>query len=260
MAVNNGINTADIKISKYQIQNRKIWVRNKAGNIKKIIHNVPNIDKVPPEIHGLENFYGMSLIDREKDLPVSVSVTDDASGVADIAVAVYNYDSGESKSWSGTDSVSIDIGAGDMFYGDFKVTVTAHDVAGNETIDGFDTTEFLLETELTRILSPHDPIFKTGESGILNITAWGYVDKITVKFPSEFQTKTVYDKEFVYDDPSLVEQESIQFMVPLHAPERDDYVITVTAHKDGKMLTSHVHVPVIYGSILDELHTRLKGR
>lgn len=49
----------------------------------------------------------------------------------------------------------------------------------------YGTTEFALASSVERILSPHDPIFKCGESGILTFTTWGYADRVEVIFPGE---------------------------------------------------------------------------
>ena len=57
------------------------------------------------------------------------------------------------------------------------------DNVGNENSLSYGTTEFALASSLERILSPHDPIFKCGESGILTFTTWGYADRVEVIFP-----------------------------------------------------------------------------
>ena len=57
-----------------------------------------------------------------------------------------------------------------VFNGEFTVTGYAVDNVGNETQETWRVTEFALDTEITRILAPHEPLFKRGESGILHIT------------------------------------------------------------------------------------------
>ena len=114
---------------------------------------------------------------------------------------------------------------------------------------------------MERILSPHDPIFKCGESGILTITTWGYVEKLEIEFPAELVAlDSTLNQTICYDIPTHTKTESIQFMIPLYTPYLEDYVITVRAYRGNKHLEDYPKMDVVgvKGTVLDELRTRLR--
>ena len=149
-----------------------------------------------------------------------------------------------------------------IFTGDFTVTGYAADNVGNITEISFHVTEFALETRIERILEPHIPVFKGGESGILYITTYGYADRVEVEFPEELLAlNPELNKSFDYGDMQVYQQESsLQFMIPLYAPANPDYQITVRAYKDGKLLEQApgLGVAVEEGTVLSEFRTRLR--
>ena len=146
-----------------------------------------------------------------------------------------------------------------VFSGDFVVTAYAVDNVGNETEESWYVTEFALEAEVERILAPHDPVFKRGESGILSVTAWGYVDRIEVEFPDFLSNYSQIIDYNGYSD--YKEDEKIQFMIPLYADEGIDYEITVRVYKGDRKLEAYPEIRTIQvkDSILDEIRTRLRG-
>ncbi len=117
-----------------------------------------------------------------------------------------------------------------------------------------------LTAEVERILEPHNPVFRCGESGILRFTVWGYADRVEVRFPKELTGKNPeYNVDYPYGGTVLSSQETIQFMIPLHMP-MGEYEITVTAYRGEGMVQEF---PVFWTlgegeSVLKEIRTRLR--
>ena len=144
-----------------------------------------------------------------------------------------------------------------IFSGSFTITARAVDQVGNVTEMVSSVTEFSLEAYVERILPPHDPVFKRGESGILHIEVRGYAERVEEMVEQCPELNQVY----VYTNkPSYVQEEKQQFMIPLHIPVDQSYSITVRAFKGEKKLEEHPAVGVIQveGTILDEIRTRLR--
>lgn len=114
---------------------------------------------------------------------------------------------------------------------------------------------------VSRILSPHDPVFRCGESGYVDVSTWGHADCIEIRFPEEFvRLRPDMNRRFEYSNPEQTAQERVQFMVPMEAEQNRQYQVEVYAYKEGMQVE---HSPVsltilVRGSILDELRTRLR--
>ena len=223
-------------------------------------------DGEAPRIIGLDLLEDKELIDRrDGDLTLTVTAVDDLSGVRDVHVSIVNTDNAVEKVYrpDSTGIIRIEITADDpVFSGDFAVTAFAADNVGNVTEISYGTTEFSLETHVERILEPHEPVFKSGESGILFISVWGYADRVEVEFPLEM-TKERPDLNKVFDysaSPMYLQEEKIQFMIPLYIPENDSYEITVRAYKKDRRLEDHPEVSIVQvnGTVLDQFRTRLR--
>ena len=134
-------------------------------------------DGEAPVIRGLEIMEDRDLIDRrDGSITVTVTADDDLSGVKDFYVVIKNTDNAITKTYLPDVDGSIRITITEdepIFSGDFTVLGYAVDNVGNENNLSYGTTEFALTSSVERILSPHDPIFKCGESGILTFTTWG---------------------------------------------------------------------------------------
>lgn len=214
-----------------------------------------------PVISGLEVLESRDVIDRvSESVIVSVTAWDELSGVADFYVKVKNQDNYSEQTFYPENGVlKLEI-TSDMplFTGDFTVTGWAADNVGNVTEISYDVAEFALETRIERILEPHTPVFKRGESGILYITTYGYADRVEVEFPAELPE---LNRSFDYTDMQVYRQESrLQFMIPLYTPANLDYVVTVRAYKDGRQLEGSVGLSVTVedGTVLSEFRTRLR--
>ena len=223
-------------------------------------------DGEAPELRGLESLKSLQVIDRDAGtVCVNVSAADSLSGIAEFYVKVTNQDNHQEKFFRPeTDGNILLTITGDeaLFAGDFSVAAYTRDRVGNETQVSCDTTEFALSAKLERILAPHDPIFKKGESGILYITVTGYADRVEVEFPEEMtRLDPELNRTFLYaGNPEYQKEEQVQFMIPLDAAEGADYTITVRAYKGDRRLEEFPELAVleVNGSILDDIRTRLR--
>lgn len=220
-------------------------------------------DGAAPVITGLEALQSVELINRDDgSVVIEAKASDELSGVRDFYLQVDNLDNFSTAVYTADENgiVRVEITRKEpVFSGNFVVTGYAADNVGNETKESRYVTEFALEAEVERILAPHDPVFKRGESGILSITAWGYVDKIEVEFPDFLSG---YNRIIDYRGYSdYKEDEKMQFMIPLYADEGSGYEITVRAYKGDRQLEAHPAIRTIQvkDSILDEIRTRLRG-
>lgn len=218
-----------------------------------------------PVIRGLEMLRDRELIDRvSESVSVTVTAEDLLSGVADFYVKVRNTDNYSERFFCPENgAVNLEITRDEpLFTGNFTVTGYAVDNVGNVTEDSFDMTEFALETRIERILEPHVPNFKCGESGILYITTYGYADRVEVEFPAEFLALNPgLNRTFDYTNLQLYRQESaLQFMIPLYTPANQNYHVTVRAYKGEKRLENYPSLSTIEvgGTVLDEFRTRLR--
>lgn len=223
-------------------------------------------DGEEPVISGMESLEGLQIIDRDAGpVHVNLSAADALSGIGDFYVKVVNKDNHRERVYrpEGDGMIRLTITADEsLFAGDFTVTAYARDKVGNTVQVSFDTTEFALKARLERILEPHDPIFKRGESGILHITVTGYAERVEVEFPEEMtRLNPELNKIFSYiGNPGYQKEERIQFMIPLEAAEGGEYTITVRAYKGDSRLEEFPELAVleVNGSILEDIRTRLR--
>ena len=223
-------------------------------------------DGEAPVIRGLEIMEDKDLIDRrDGSITIHASAEDDLSGVKDFYIVISNSDNAVMKTYTPDENgyINITITKDEpIFSGDFTLLGYAVDNVGNENSLSYGTTEFALASSVERILSPHDPIFKCGESGILTFTTWGYADRVEVIFPESMTAlDPTLNKVYDYTDcPGYMITEHLQFMVPLYTPENQNLEITVRAYKGDKKLEDHPTISVIgvSGTVLDEFRTRLR--
>ncbi len=222
-------------------------------------------DAEGPVIQGMEALSDGQLIDRrEETIRILITAADDLSGMAEFYVEVRNRDNHSVKRYdSEGGAVEIEITAEEpLFTGDFSVTAYARDNVGNVTEVSRFVTEFALDAEIERILAPHEPVFKGGESGILSIITYGYADRVEVEFPPELAVhEELIKMVFDYTDMQLYRQESqVQFMVPLYTPTDREYTVKVRAFKGGRELECDpvLHIRLEGGDVLNEFRTRLR--
>lgn len=223
-------------------------------------------DGTAPQIYGLEVLEGLALLDRrDGTVTVSCTATDALSGVGEFFLEIHNLDNTVTERYLPDADGVIRLNVTQdrpIFSGDFVVTAYAADHVGNERTVSTRITEFSLESEIERILEPHEPVFQCGESGVLTITTWGYADRVEVEFPEELlELDPDLNHTYVYTDtPAYRHTETLQFMVPLYTPENAVYTITVRAYKGEKGLEEHPALSVVgvSGTVLDDVRTRLR--
>lgn len=219
-----------------------------------------------PVISGLDALSEGRLIHREEEaIRLQLTAADLLSGVKDFYVTVTNRDNFSTETFYPENGV-IDLeitSTKALFTGEFTVDVYAWDRVGNVTRECRTVTEFALETRIERILAPHDPVFKCGESGMLYITVYGYAERVEIEFPPEFTAADESLKRMVLDfgdAPKYRQESAVQFMVPLYIPWGREYLCKVRACRGDKSLesTSVLYVTSEGGDVLSEFRTRLR--
>jgi len=105
-------------------------------------------------------------------------------------------------------------------------------------------------------------LFRGGESGILHIVMWGYVERVEVEFPQEMLALNPnMNQTYVYTpQPYYTWEEKLQFMIPVYTPPNCKYMVTVRAYKGDKVLVSYPELSMVEDgkTILDEIRNRLR--
>lgn len=223
-------------------------------------------DGEAPVISGMEVLEHRELIDRGNGIMMlTVSATDSLSGLRELYVSVVNTDNSLEQTYhpDADGCIRIEITRDEpIFSGDLVIAAYAVDNVGNMAEVTYGFTEFALEVRVERILEPHDPIFKSGESGFLLISVWGYAERVEVEFPQEMTAwNPELNKTFVYTQtPAYLQEEKLQFMIPLYTPANQHYTIIVRAYKGDKKLEEYPSVSIVQveGTVLDEFRTRLR--
>lgn len=223
-------------------------------------------DGQAPEVFGDEILEGMDLVNRnDGEIHLDLRAEDTLSGVKEFYVEIHNTDNANTKKYlpDGTGHIKIDITKDSpIFSGDFQIIIYTKDNVGNEDTLVYGTTEFSLTTSVSRILEPHEPVFKTGESGTLNIITYGYADRVEVEFPAEMVAlNPELNKTFHYGEfPLYRQEENMQFMIPLYTPLNENFQIVVRAYKGDKQLEDYPAISIIGvdGTVLSEIRTRLR--
>ena len=218
-----------------------------------------------PVISGMERLEELMVIDRtEGQIWLEISAADELSGVAEFYLEVKNQDNFVQQRFdSENNEIRIEITEDlPLFTGDVTVIGYARDNVGNVTEMSYQLTEFALETGIERLLEPHEPVFKNGESGVLSIVTYGYADRVEIIFPEEMTSlNPALNQVIDYSDMQCYRQVSeIQFMIPLYTSENTSYEVTVRAYKGDRKLEEHpvISTMAVSGSVLDELRTRLR--
>lgn len=223
-------------------------------------------DAKGPDITGLEELDNLDLseLEDEEIRLVNIYASDTGSGLAEFYVEVHNMDNGmviRNTDYGRTGKLLLEMSKEqEVFQGEFFIQVYAKDFVGNESAAQSSLLQVGLAAYVERVLAPHTPVFKRGESGVLHVQTIGYVEKVTVGFPTAFAEEDAsLNRTFLYGEPVYMQTEEIPFIVPLSAPE-GELTIKVTAYKSGTKLEAEPELVTIQvkGSILDELRTRLR--
>ena len=225
-------------------------------------------DGRPPQLLGGELSEQLEILRNgtAESVVLEWQASDSGSGLQEFYVELYNRDSGQQVRFSDEGSpgrIAVELTAEDpILLGSAVVTVCAVDRVGNETVLEQEAPGFGVTARVERMLEPHDPIFKRGESGILYITAMGYADRVEVRFPEAFSAlDPALDRDFWYLDqePQALQREELTFMIPLEAPE-GTWQICVLAYKNAEAVSCEPELLTfsVQGSVLEELRTRLR--
>ncbi len=223
-------------------------------------------DGEAPQITGVEQLRAIGRVEdlQRKEVTITLTAEDVGSGLAEFSVEIRNLDNGMIKTYhddslSGKIQFTVDREDA-VFHGKYSVLLQAVDYVGNQSTMQTELLGIGLDAYIERILEPHTPIFKRGESGVLQITTWGYVESVAIHFPESFvQEDASLQRTIVYESLEAVKTEQIPFVVPLDVPD-GELMIKVTAYKSGTQLSAQPKLLTIQvkGSVLDELRTRLR--
>ena len=175
---------------------------------------------------------------------------------------IMNLNNGNRRTYSATaGSIEILFSQEDiLFQGDITVEVYAIDRVGNQNTVNCIIESFAVTAYAERLLTPHEPVFRCGESGRLVITSYEYVDKVEVIFPKELtDIDPGLNTTYSYDGTIYRKEEEYEFMVPLGTP-LGEYTIVINAWKDGEQKSCY---PIIWTlgeeeSVLNDIRTRLR--
>lgn len=195
---------------------------------------------------------------------IIVKAEDSGSGLKDFYLEILNTENGgrlllEDEDQDG--SILLQITSDNaLFLGSFSVIAYAADQVGNETTESYGLTGIAVNAAVEKMRPPQSTIFKKGESGLLKIQAYGYVDRVEVIFPKNWsEINPALNRTFLYEEPGYMQTEEIQFMVPLQAKE-EKTAIKVRAYKGEQMVEVEPELLTITveGNILEEIRTRLR--
>lgn len=220
-------------------------------------------DNEPPAITGteaLENFKEQG--SAEGGLTLVFEAIDAGSGLKEFYLVITNTDNGSRRKFNADGGyLQVTVREGDaLFAGEFIAEFHAVDQVGNENIAVLSGENYAVTAYAERVLAPHRPVFRCGESGILHITAYGYVDKIEIIFPEELSVRAPdLNRFFEYNGSGYIEGEHYLFMVPLGTP-LGQYSITVNAWKAGKLKSTTAMMWTLDPdeSVLHDVRTRLR--
>ena len=177
--------------------------------------------------------------------------------------SVTNQDNRGTRTFTATEDglLNIDIDEEDtLFIGDFSMEFHAVDKVGNETIEYCGGRNLSVTAYIERILEPHTPIFRGGESGNLHIATKGYVDKVEIIFPEEFEMLSdKFNQVIEYPIPALYKEEIYKFMIPLYFPE-GAFQVKIKAYKNEEVKECDVTFTTLgeEENVLNDIRTRLR--
>lgn len=195
---------------------------------------------------------------------LGIFAQDAGSGVAEFWLEIRNVDNDsqyriEDADRDGCISVKME-SQNPLFAGEFILIAGAKDNVGNASAETYNVDGISVDAYIKKIRELQSHEFKKGESGRLYIQATGYVDRIEVIFPEEWNRYVPdLNKVYVYEVPAFMETEELEFMVPLRVPDAE-YTIVVQAYKGEAMVETKPQLLTITvsGSVLDEIRTRLR--
>ncbi|MDU4324886.1 MAG: hypothetical protein E7I48_05740, partial [Clostridium celatum] len=249
---------ANMTISKEGISKIKTEVIDNSGNVNIVISDPYYIDKTAPTGDVEYDFN-----DETLDMNITVDkIVETGSGLDRVWVEYYPKDDPSKiviqdliingNKATGSKNIYDELGNVDMV----GLVVKATDKVGNEGVLGeHEVDMFNLTATIERVLEPHDPIFKSGEKGILKIKLYGGVDKVKVTFPTELSSlDDSLDTEFNLE-PKKADNIDYEFYVPIDTPNKG-YMVQVKGYKNGREKVVYPTFTVT-GNMLDDLRTKI---
>ena len=253
-----GTNSVSYKVTTEGVKTYTVKATDKVGNASSKTVTV-KIDKTAPTGTVKYNYD-----ENTSDMSIDVSnIVETGSGVNKIWVEYYPKDNPnniisqtfdkKNNNYQGKKNLY------DMFNGKvniISIEVYAIDNVGNSRLlSTKDIDIFTIKANITRVLEPHDPIFKNGEKGILNIKLYGGVEKVKINFPYELsQLDNTLNTEITINPIEKFKTIDYPFFIPLEAAE-GNYNVEVIAYKNGKEKRVYPTFQVANGSVTDEVRT-----
>ena len=259
LKVKTGTSSITHTASKEGITTYKIVAEDNVGNISEKEFEV-KIDRTAP-IGDVNYDYNETTIDME----ITVSnIVETGSGVDKIWVEYSDKNNPDNKKeitlqensggYEGTHNLY------DIFNGsidEINVVVKAKDKVGNEGIlSQHEVDIFKITATIERVLSPHDPIFKGGEKGVIKINMYGGVDKLKITFPLELTDLDSSLNAEIDITPKKNSEHNYEFFVPLYALEKG-YNVQVKGFRNTREKEVYPRFSV-RGSILNDIRTRVR--
>ena len=259
LKVKTGTSSITYTASKEGITTYKIVAEDNVGNISEKEFEV-KIDRTAP-IGDVNYDYNETTIDME----ITVSnIVETGSGVDKIWVEYSDKNNPDNKKeitlqensggYEGTHNLY------DIFNGsidEINVVVKAKDKVGNEGIlSQHEVDIFKITATIERVLSPHDPIFKGGEKGVIKINMYGGVDKLKITFPLELTDLDSSLNAEIDITPKKNSEHNYEFFVPLYALEKG-YNVQVKGFRNTREKEVYPRFSV-RGSILNDIRTRVR--
>lgn len=209
------------------------------------------------EQQGVEAFLG-------GEYELIFETMDKLSGVRDFYVTIFCEDKNMTQIVRPSLDGKIHIRAGmideNLWKGTVSISVAAIDNVGNRTTEEYKLEKLWVTASVARILAPHEPLFRGGESGVLTVHTGGNAERLEILFPNALYA---LDNSLRYElalSPAQYSSEVTQtFMIPLYALPSDDYEIVVRAYKGADCAEAHPGLTVLEGgNVLKDLRTRLR--
>lgn len=220
-------------------------------------------DGTPPLFQGLEQLENLEKENVKGRTTITLQASDSGCGLKDFYVEVRNMDLDIVQRFDADENgrVMLEVDEEDNLYkGRFSVMCFASDLVGNMATWESSGMGVSVNAYLERILAPHAPVFRRGESGRITIVTTGYLEKVTITFPEAFSRKDPsLNREIVFLPPLAYTENEVEFMVP-EGVEDGIYEILVTGYRQDSDIHQRPEVLTLQvrGSVAELLRTRLR--
>lgn len=220
-------------------------------------------DGEAPILQGLEILESLPKEKVEGNTEVCLQAIDSGSGLQEFYVEIANQEKDlVRRITAGEDGkLSFSVDEKDALYqGRFTILCYTSDRVGNMTTWVSTGLGMSINAYLERILPPHTPVFRRGESGRITVVTTGYVERVEIIFPQEMlQWDPSLNHEILFLPPLAYTENEVEFMIPQEVPD-GEYEIIVTGYKAGTDLENHSESLTlrVRGSVAELIRTRLR--